>query len=354
MWAAAHACAWDNDTLVAEIKGLPTVTDAIIGRIPVNPPEYYKRRIEISETALKADPSKLEHYDNLAVAYDKLGNFEKAMKAMISKKTQMGKMELANDDHDYRYHANVGTIFAHEWVRQQPNGEPAMLELAIAEIAKAIEINPDAHFGREKIQLRLLETLAEVAGVRKEGEHTQASWREFATETGSDKVVEGVIGIMALGTGPDNRDLIAILMASLDSEQGNLAHLALLRDEELEKAGKKRWIKEDNQVEFSALEDGTKKRAKRSFIKLREDAKNFQAHRTAYILKQIKAGRHPDTHADFWNGYKERPRLILSAGPTSIQSKLASFLFIWGSVAAAIVGIWIFLRIRKWRKAKAT
>jgi len=349
---AAWPCLWDNDTLAAEARGLPTVLDAIVGRIPVNPPEYYKRRIEISEAAIKADSSKLEHYDNLAVAHDKLGNFEKAMKAMIEKQAAMAQMKLLNDEHMYRYHANIGTIFAHEWVRQQPNGEPAMLELAIAEIAKAIEINPDAHFGREKVQLRLLETLAQVSGVRPEGDYKElSSWQEFARQMGPKECAEAVIAIMSFGGSPENRDLLAVLNATIPSLDGHLLYMAELREKELKAAGKKMWI-EDNSIHGYVIR--YKNRAKDQYKELREDAKLYQATYSKFVLDQIALGRHPDTHADFWKTYVERPRLRI-AEPSWVQQFLEtrSVEILVGSILSAPILIWAAFRIRKRLKAKA-
>ena len=61
-------------------------------------------------------------------------------------------------EHRYRYHANLGTFLVHRWVRQ--GGDRSSIEESSNprdEIAAAIEINPNAHFGREKYQLRVID-----------------------------------------------------------------------------------------------------------------------------------------------------------------------------------------------------
>jgi hypothetical protein len=44
-----------------------------------------------------------------------------------------------------------------------------------------------------------------------------------------------------------------------------------------------------------------------AFVKLRAEADLWQAARTAFMMKRLKEGRHPDTDPHFWDGYTERP-----------------------------------------------
>ena len=61
-------------------------------------------------------------------------------------------------EHLYRYHANHGTFLAHRWSRAGADRSKLVeVEAARDQIARALEINPDAHFGREKYQLQALD-----------------------------------------------------------------------------------------------------------------------------------------------------------------------------------------------------
>jgi hypothetical protein len=64
--------------------------------------------------------------------------------------------------HRYRYLANLGTFHAHDWIRRPKearNSDLASLRRAEELLRAAIELNPDAHFGREKYQLMAIEWL---------------------------------------------------------------------------------------------------------------------------------------------------------------------------------------------------
>ena len=43
------------------------------------------------------------------------------------------------------------------------------------------------------------------------------------------------------------------------------------------------------------------------FVRLRRDADAWHAARTAFMLRLLREGRHPDTDRDFWNGYTWTP-----------------------------------------------
>lgn len=112
----ASACMWDSDTLSMEAKGLPTALDAIAGRMPINPPQFYQRRIELSKAALQRNQADYALYDNLAVAYDKLGRSEEAIAAIELKRTwlEMNKIAPTADprtDPDYYEHYGMNKRF---------------------------------------------------------------------------------------------------------------------------------------------------------------------------------------------------------------------------------------------------
>ena len=71
---ALHACMWDYDTLKMERSRFPDTLELITGKFLRHSPEFYQWRIKDREQRLKDHPSELGLYDDLGVAYDKIGN----------------------------------------------------------------------------------------------------------------------------------------------------------------------------------------------------------------------------------------------------------------------------------------
>ena len=87
----------------------------------------------------------MERYDDLAVAYDKLGRLDDAIAVMQAKETRF--------PNQYTTLANLGSFHAHK-------GE---YEKALELLNAAITMNPDAHFGREKYQVMAIGYLQALA-----------------------------------------------------------------------------------------------------------------------------------------------------------------------------------------------
>src|SRR6185295_1221475 len=77
------ACLWDYDTLSMERQRFPNALELITGKFLRHSPEFYRWRIADREAKLKAEPSKLAYYDDLAVAYDKIGDDDKAIETIL-------------------------------------------------------------------------------------------------------------------------------------------------------------------------------------------------------------------------------------------------------------------------------
>jgi tetratricopeptide (TPR) repeat protein len=135
----AGACLWDSDTLQQERMRFPSTLELIAGKFLRHSPEFYEWRIRDREERVKADPSNLPLYDDLAVAYSKTGKYELAVATMMKKEVIQPGL--------YETYSNLGTfhILAGEFEKGLPY------------IDKALAINPDAHFGREKYQKWLVE-----------------------------------------------------------------------------------------------------------------------------------------------------------------------------------------------------
>lgn len=130
-------CGWDWDTIQMEKQQFPTVHELITGKFLRHSPELYYWRIKNRTSLIKKYPDSLHYYDDLAMAYDKTGDSKKAIETMLKKD------ELKKDQ--YETWANLGLFYMH-------NGE---MQKGVDAVKKALKINPNAHFGRERYQLYL-------------------------------------------------------------------------------------------------------------------------------------------------------------------------------------------------------
>jgi len=136
------ACLWDYDTLAMERQRFPYAHELIAGHFLRHSNSYYEWRVvdRNKKTPMERTPA---NYDDLAVAYDKLGQHDKAIQTIRE------KIERWPNESRYESEANLGTFLFHA----------GRLEEGLPHINRAIEINPDAHFGRELYQKLLVEYL---------------------------------------------------------------------------------------------------------------------------------------------------------------------------------------------------
>ncbi|MFK7820030.1 MAG: hypothetical protein AB8G99_15005 [Planctomycetaceae bacterium] len=133
------ACLWDYDTLREERARFPNALELITGKFIRHSKEFYQWRIEDRTKRIAQQPDNVALYDDLAVAYDKTGNQSEAIATIMAKEElKPGQYETA---------ANLGTFHIHA----------GNLEEGLQHIDRAIEINPDAHFGREIYQKLLVQ-----------------------------------------------------------------------------------------------------------------------------------------------------------------------------------------------------
>jgi tetratricopeptide (TPR) repeat protein len=130
------ACLWDYDTLQSERLRFPTTLELMSGKFLRHSPEYYHWRLKDRQRRLtlpenKNDPELL---DDLAVAHHKLGDNKEAIRLTLESN--------ARQPNRYETLANLGTFYMLD----------GQFEIGRDYIVKALEINPDAHFGRERYQ----------------------------------------------------------------------------------------------------------------------------------------------------------------------------------------------------------
>jgi tetratricopeptide (TPR) repeat protein len=228
--STALACLWDYDTLRMERQRFPGTLELITGKFLRHTPEFYEWRIKNRLTKLQADPNNLAYLDDLGVAYDKTGQHQKAIEtALAAEKIKPGR---------YETEANLGTFLIHS----------GKLEEGLKHIDRAIMINPDAHFGREKYQKYLVEyglkrraagrlklplaTKDELGRRERFADFLQAgaNWDSFEPER--QAALKGVLGMMKFGhhDSPVLLEALGSLLANQDTPLPDRSHYPGERD----------------------------------------------------------------------------------------------------------------------------
>src|SRR5262249_9803609 len=130
-------------------------------RFPRNPPLYYQMRLKRAAAQIVAHPDDFAAYDDAGASCDRLQDDNAAIAWMEKKRARLAQRNASDaqaHEHWNRYHANVGTFWAHRWLRHGADRKRIReMKTARDHIAQAIAINPDAHFGRERYQLLAME-----------------------------------------------------------------------------------------------------------------------------------------------------------------------------------------------------
>lgn len=136
----AHACIWDADTLLHERLRSRDLASVILNE-PAKPPDSGPLRKRISDLEARRREDDPSWWNDLAGAHLRLGEAKMAAELLETVTNRFKD--------DYGIHANLGTAY-HLLGRYQE---------AEREIARDLEINPEAHFGLEKYHLALLQYL---------------------------------------------------------------------------------------------------------------------------------------------------------------------------------------------------
>ncbi|MDB6111527.1 MAG: hypothetical protein JWR69_3277 [Pedosphaera sp.] len=144
---SVRACLWDATTLKKEQGRHPQIAEVILGQAAkTEDAGAMRQRIkDLSVSRHEEDP---DWWNNLAGAHIRLGNLKEAVELL--------EPAVKRFPDDYGVHANLGT--AYHLLGRYADAE--------REIARDLEINPDAHFGLEKYHLALLQYLIRDAGYR--------------------------------------------------------------------------------------------------------------------------------------------------------------------------------------------
>ena len=117
---------------------MPCVFDALLGYWPKHTDAYHERRIEAFDLALAWMPDWTDGLDAEGISYLKLGRLPDADAVMKR------RLEVAPEA--YPSHANLGTLYTFTGAYDD----------ALRHIDRAMAIEPEAHFGREKYHRALV------------------------------------------------------------------------------------------------------------------------------------------------------------------------------------------------------
>jgi tetratricopeptide (TPR) repeat protein len=155
-FGSLHACIWDSDTLATESARFPNVAAMMAGNFARHSYEFHKWRAAGRLKLVEANTAKASDYDDLAVSQHKMGNHRAAIETMKQKDKLMPGI--------YETYSNLGTFYIY-------TGE---LSEALVFINRALEINANAHFGREKYQKWLVLWILETRELGQANEPTRA------------------------------------------------------------------------------------------------------------------------------------------------------------------------------------
>ncbi len=352
----AGACINDRDTLAFELRNVDALrrveleTDgrkrleaiqeialkAISGRFERFPAKYYTLRIARLEAKARLS---LSEVDDLAVAYERLGKTDRAIQILST-----SRAARKTPDDRYRFYANLGTFHVHKWLVSKDRAtNKALLKQSIAEIEKAVDINPKSHFGREKVQLAL-----ERLWLKSDPEVDTTSY-EKSVGSDEDSIV-GLAGIAIMGLGYELPDIYWLISKSYLSRQAGETELpgfASARFRDL--VGMRHF------PVLAVTDYGLPASNDAKFAELRENGERVHQSRLAYMETRFARGEHPDTHPSFWSEWKEPPVPVLKRiDPPDNRIQIA--LFIFGAVLLAVIvvatSIVLFIRWRMRVKAR--
>lgn len=337
------------------------MAEAILGRVDRWPARVYVERLERAARQIEAGSTDLALFDDAAVACDRLGDDAGAIEWMKRKRALLDGRDASDEDvneHEYRYFANLGTFHAHRWLRNGASAESVDdLRTGLELITKAIEINPEAHFGREDVQLALMEVLAYNVDHPDDQEWRDhvAFWpvssrdrptgepRMVTTLTDRelvlDEVIEGLVGLIALGAAWESVDVHAALHDALTYRSDySVAFLCNLRIRELLADGQPSRLVPPTLLdrfrgtdEELALRPWQTEAIRAYFSESRAIVDQRIADREALVLARLDAGRHPDDESPeiFWAGFVEPPLPTMPriTGETSTEAVLRYLLY---------------------------
>lgn len=332
----------------------PEALELLTGKFLRHSTEFYQWRIRDRITKLKSEPSNLAYFDDLAVAYEKVGNHEQAIETMLRKEQIEPGL--------YETYSNLGTFYILA-------GE---FEKGLPYIDKALAINPDAHFGREKYQKWLVEyamdrmkdgrlnfPMREVTKEPKMEREHLIGFHAFLffdhDEVEQQKAIKGVLGMMRFANHENPLLLEALgdllFVGGHSGSSGLLAARAYLRASYVvndpEAKGKYRTLAEQAlSARYSQKRDATNlPDLEANFQQELADAQDWYDSLYAKELKWIRDGK--DVEAEFDKLYVKEPGIEGQTNRVPLLFRVPSVILMGGLVAILALILGRRRRVRK-------
>jgi hypothetical protein len=139
--------------------------DVIAERFPRHGPAHYRERNRVTRERLAAlagdDPARFPLDDDLAAGLERLGRSDEAVAVMRDKLARQRARGLSGRAL-YTSYANLGTFLIHARFPRAAAGDAGAkrdCREGVALVRQAVEVNPAAHFGRERWQAAIAEFL---------------------------------------------------------------------------------------------------------------------------------------------------------------------------------------------------
>lgn len=366
-----NAGLWDSD----RPENLPSAYDAIGGRFDQFPPEYYQHRLDAALPEIaklepitdKANERQIEQiaataalFDQAAVAHFRRGEFADAI-ILLDRKNQLLNLIQHERTATARQHrmkalANKAACLHHRW-RKSGSSAPDDLGLAreiLADLRQSDEYNADARWSLLEISWLTERRTYEIGA---DPVFTNMLALKDASFRGS--LDEGAVVRNGLGgcipwltrrityeDGWNDVDLFyAYSLALFLSGRKEESLFAWFRVCELIDEGHTtrvinapgpKTLKRLMGVHLEGVEDQTA--AGKLYRKLREECDRWRKSRNAYLLTRIGQGKHPDTQADFWSGWRlEDPGTPEPGRPATEESAIVSPVLLLGGLGGLIL-----------------
>lgn len=183
----SFACINDSNSRLFEMQPFPNEQELISGSFHVHSKEFHEWRIKDRLTKLKKDPNNPALLDDLSVSYEKTGQTQVAIDTLQS--------VLHKYPNRYETLANLGTFYIHHQEYQKG------LEL----LRKAIKINPEAHYGREIYQIKVVEYLLSlnkkppfVFPIQSKENFADFLLKGIAKDKQKDELIRGIVGVSGM------------------------------------------------------------------------------------------------------------------------------------------------------------
>ena len=360
-----HALSIQDDT-----AGTNNAARILTGRFERNPAVYYRTRIARLQPWLEKNPDDIDAYDDIAVAFDRIGDDTSAIRWIETKRTQLeaksGKQTLNMpgelQNRWYRYYANIGTFRVHQWIRA--GAAPTQIDavqMGRDEIEKALLLNSNAHYGRERVQLLVMKWIIDMEALKAtKGQRAVTYPLAYYLEGRKDpRLANGLVGLIELGGAWESIDVYDAIATLWRNKRPGVALFAAERVRELLAAGRhslfaadlpdSHFVENARYVE-SKLSVRPRTAGLSKFRELRAEAEQWNRNRAAYMEARIAHGEHPDTNASFWSGWHEPqpPSLELTFGEQLIYTLLRPWVkwpLTW--LACSLIAITAWRRLRR-------